>query len=221
MTYTFGRCSLRPLNDGIAIRPEQIALEETALRLYPKANTQAADDYIIKDLTTDSTVFTVTGKKYGSTPGREFRDSTGLPLFELRRAGLFRRRPWRVQLPGGNKQDLISLRVRGPSRTIILDIAQIQAAGVNGVQREDVERTVTLEVHQTTALYTFDALAGNQKVAEIRENTQLNKSVGHFMTGPYDHVPARRILDIELGRGLDMSIVSDMAIFHFVDAHGG
>lgn len=221
MASTSGRSSLCALTDRIAIRPEQIAREETSLRLYPTANTQSAHDYVIKDLATDSTVFTITGKKYGVSPGREFRDSTGLPLFELRRAGLFRRRPWTVRLPGGSEHDLISLRTRGPSRTVILEIAQHQTAGTSKAQSEGVGKTVALHVHRTTALYTFDVLAGDQKVATVRENTQLNKSVGHFPTGPYDHVPARRILDIELATGLDMSIVGNMAGYNFVDSQRG
>ncbi|KAJ6094992.1 hypothetical protein N7467_002505 [Penicillium canescens] len=203
---------LKPLSDSIAIRSDHIALGETALRLYPKADKKSPADYTIKNITTGSTVFSVTGKKYGSNPGREFRDSTGLPLFELRRAGFFIR-PWRVRLPGDNRIDLASIYMQGPSRRITLKLAQNQAAAADGVQRVDEEKTVTLKVFQTTALFTFDILAGDQKVAHIQENTEINGSAGHWISGPYHYVPPRRVLDIRLAEGLDASIAALIGVF--------
>lgn len=193
----------------ISIRPDLISSEETTLRLYPKANTRSATDYTIKDVATGSTKFTVTGKKYGSSSGREFRDSTGLPLFELHRVGLSRK-PWRVRLPGDKERDLISICMRGPSMKIKLDIAQNRAATTDSRDRkregEEME-TAKMEVRRTTALFTFDVLAGEQKVADIRENGEINHSIGHSISGPYDYAPPKRVLDINLAEGLDMSIV--------------
>ncbi|CAG8254116.1 unnamed protein product [Penicillium salamii] len=110
---------LVPLSHPVAIRSEHVALEETNLRLYPKANRTSAAEYTIKNLAIASTLFSVTGRKYGSNTGREFRDSTGLPLFELCRARL-PINPWKVRLPGDKSKDLASISMQGASRKIIL-----------------------------------------------------------------------------------------------------
>jgi hypothetical protein len=198
--------ALQPLSDPVAIRSELVASEETELRLYPRADRKSAAEYIIRNVFTGSTVASVTGKKYGSSPGREFRDSSGLPLFELRRAGFIR--PWKVRLPGDDSKDLASIYMQGPSKKITLNIAENQAPAINGAKGVDAEKKVTLKVFRKTSLYTFDVMAGDQKIAHIQENPELNRSVGHFMYGPYDYVPPRRILDIRLAEGLDASIVS-------------
>lgn len=199
--------ALQPLSDPVAIRPELVASEETELRLYPRANRKSAAEYTVKDALTGSTVVSVTGRKYGNSPGREFRDSSGLPLFDLRRAGFFIR-PWKIRLPGDDSKDLASIYMEGPSKKITLNIAENQAPAKDGTKGVDPEKKVTLKVFRKTALYTFDVLVGDQKVAHIQENPELNRSVGHFMSGPYDYVPPRRIMDIRLAGGLDASIVS-------------
>ncbi|CAG8176506.1 unnamed protein product [Penicillium salamii] len=199
--------ALQPLSDPVAIRSELVASEETELRLYPRANRKSASEYTIKNVFNGSTVLSVTGRKYGNSPGREFRDSSGLPLFELRRAG-FLIRPWKVRLPGDDSKNLASIYMEGPSKKITLNIAENQAPAIEGAKGVDVEKKVTLKVFRKTALYTFDVLVGDQKVAHIQENPELNRSVGHLMYSPYDYVPPRRILDIRLAEGLDASIVS-------------
>ena len=199
---------LQPLSDPVAIRSDLVTSEETDLRLYPKASNKSAAEYTIKNAFTGSTIFSVTGKKYGSSPGREFRDSSGLPLFDLRRAG-FLIRPWKVRLPGDDSKNLAAIYMKGPSKKIILDIEENQAITTSGTKRVDDEKKVTLKVFRKTALYTFDVLAGDKKVAHIQENPELNRSVGHWMSSPYDYVPPRRILDIRLAEGLDASIVSE------------
>lgn len=205
---------IRPLLNPIAIRPEHIAPEETALCLRPKADTRSATDYTIENAVTGSTVFSATGKKYGSSPGREFRDSTGLPLFELRRVGLSRR-PFRVRLPGDKEKDLVSLCMRGPSMKLKLDILQNRATATTASrgnrkgEDEEKEETVNIEVRRSTGLSTFDVLAGDHKVADIRESAEQNDTMGHLLIGPFYQPPPRRVLDIRVAEGLDMSIVSD------------
>lgn len=86
MSSSRGRGRDRPVEpplQPIAIRTENIAKETTRLYLRPQANPDSATDYTIKDDVTGKTVFTITGSRYGSDPGREFRDSSGLPLFHL------------------------------------------------------------------------------------------------------------------------------------------
>lgn len=75
--------------------------------------------------------------------------------------------------------------------------------------------TVKLEVRRTMALFTFAVLACNQKVADIRESVEENKSIGHWRQSPYDHVPPKRALEIRVAGGLDMSIVSDVCQLRF------
>ena len=194
---------LQALSDHVAIRSEHIASEETDLRLYPKANKKSAAEYTIQNLATGSTLFSVTGLKYGSNSGREFRDSTGLPLFELRRTGLLIR-PWKVRLPGDSSQDLASLYMQGPSRKITLKVTQNQASAASR------ETAVTFKVLRTSALFTFEVVVEGQVVAYVRENAEINDVVGEHVSGPYHNVSPRRVLDIRLTEGLDTSIVSEL-----------
>lgn len=100
--------------------------------------------------------------------------------------------------------------MRGPPMKIKFDIAQNCAATADSRDQkregEEIEM-VKVEVRRTTALFTFDVLAGEQKVADIRENGEINRSIGHSIFGPYDYAPPKRVLDIKLAEGLDMSIV--------------
>lgn len=73
----------------------------------PKYHPHSPEDYTITD-SRNATLFTVTGKKYGKRFGHEFRDASGLPLFELYRVVDFVR-PLRVRSPreDGKKDNLV------------------------------------------------------------------------------------------------------------------
>lgn len=97
-----------------------------------------------------------------------------------------------------------------------LDILQNRATATTASrgdrkgEDEGNEETVNIEVRRSTGLSTFDVLAGDHKVADIRESAEQNDTMGgHLLVGPFYHPPPRRVLDIRVAEGLDMSIVSD------------
>ena len=87
----------------IALRTEYITENKTTLLLKPQGTAESAAAYKIID-EDDIVLFTVTGWKfYSNRSCREFRDASGLPLFELHRNWLSLRNGfvWSVTLPGG------------------------------------------------------------------------------------------------------------------------
>ncbi|ODM18489.1 hypothetical protein SI65_06360 [Aspergillus cristatus] len=212
---------LRPLQPPVSIRPSYLPSQETTLYLLPKASPRCATDYTINNAINGKAVFTVTGKKYGSTPGREFRDESGLPIFKLTRGAVLSRWPWRITLPGDKEKDLGRVCVRNPSMRIKLHIVQNCVTG----DRKREDEMVRLEVRRTTTLYMFDVLVEDgdneekRKVADIRESVERYKTVGHW-PGGYDHVPPKRVLDMKVAEGLDLSIAALVAVF-ISDMHFG
>lgn len=91
---------------NIALRTEYITESKTTLLLKPQGTAESAAAYKIID-EDDIVLFTVTGWKfYSNRSCREFRDASGLPLFELHRNWLSLRNGyvWSVTLPGGSSQ---------------------------------------------------------------------------------------------------------------------
>jgi hypothetical protein len=79
------RKSVQKLHDPLGIRIEHIVDSETLFYLRPRYDKTSPDEYVLKEHFDDSTVFTVTGEKFGDTSAREFRDNSGLPMFECHR----------------------------------------------------------------------------------------------------------------------------------------
>lgn len=192
----------------IAIRPEHIAATETNLIIEPKCDDHSPEDYIIKD-SDGSTVFAVAGKKHGERSGREFRDGSGLPLFEMYRViGISR--PLRVRLPrsDGKKDNLVefSMSVHYGKFDMIVQNAAVETA------KHEHDKQTTVHVRQVSkeSIYVWEMLVGDVKVADIRESTEKNDSLGCApQTNTwYPKPPKRRVLDIKVAEGFDSSLVS-------------
>ncbi|CAG8876985.1 unnamed protein product [Penicillium nalgiovense] len=92
------RKTLRSPDRDIAFRNQYIARSKTTLVLRPFGSPHSAFAYKITE--EDGTPqFTVTGRKYTHRSCREFRDDSGLPLFELHRKWSWTI-SWSVSLPG-------------------------------------------------------------------------------------------------------------------------
>lgn len=99
------RSVLKPPERPLALRCEYITETKTNLIVRPQGDSESAVSYEITD--EDETVlFTVTGWKFSDRSCREFRDASGLPLFELHRdwlafaRGRSGRGVWAATLPG-------------------------------------------------------------------------------------------------------------------------
>ncbi|KAJ5518528.1 hypothetical protein N7453_000950 [Penicillium expansum] len=92
------RKTLRSPDRDIAFRNQYIARSKTTFVLRPFGSPHSAVAYKITE--EDGTPqFTVTGRKYTDRSCREFRDDSGLPLFELHRKWSWTN-SWSVSLPG-------------------------------------------------------------------------------------------------------------------------
>jgi hypothetical protein len=199
------RRSLQKPLHPIAIRPEQIASSEILLYVRPKCDGHSASEYIIRNDADGSTVFTVTGQTSGHCAGREFRDASGLPLFELHKVVSFKR-PWRVRLPGADKKDdLIEVSTKRSFGNYDLVLRNAAADESKG----ESDKMVKLGVHQTSAAFwpTFEVMAAGRKVVDVHESLKRNETIGTFDTDWPRQLPSRPVLDVRVSEGFDLSLV--------------
>lgn len=99
------RSVLKAPGRPLALRREYVTETKTTFIVRPQGNAASAESYVITD-DDDTVLFTVTGWKFSDRSCREFRDASGLPLFELHRSWLAFARTssgrgvWAVTLPG-------------------------------------------------------------------------------------------------------------------------
>lgn len=100
------RTVLKPPERPLALRREYVTETKTRLVVRPQGDSGSAVSYEISD-EDETLLFTVTGWKFSDRCCREFRDASGLPLFELHRNWLSFARSrsgrgvWAATLPGG------------------------------------------------------------------------------------------------------------------------
>lgn len=99
------RAVLKAPGRPLALRREYVTETKTTFIVRPQGNAASAESYVITD-DDDTVLFTVTGWKFSDRSCREFRDASGLPLFELHRSWFAFARTragrgaWAVTLPG-------------------------------------------------------------------------------------------------------------------------
>ncbi|KAB8212400.1 hypothetical protein BDV34DRAFT_183924 [Aspergillus parasiticus] len=117
-------------------------------------------------------------RKYTNRSCREFRDASGLPLFELHKK-ISLRDAWSVTLPGSDTADIATAALRlslGGVGFGNFDVSFVNGAAVD--VKSDEERRVTLEIERHgRGLETFDHVDGDQRVAEVRQSIQHNKKL--------------------------------------------
>ncbi|KAJ5115471.1 hypothetical protein NUU61_001230 [Penicillium alfredii] len=203
--------AVQKLDHPIGIRQEHIADSQTLLYLQPKYDQLSPNEYTLRRDWDNSTIFTVTGKKYGDTPVREFRNSSGLPLFEAHRVVPTWRRPWRVRLPGSEGTELVEIKTGWQSR---LHLTFRDAAATDS--KEESEKMVRVEIQQmvTFAWHEFTAWVEGKKVVDIRENMHLNKTIGTiYNTRSWaPTLPPRPVLDVLVAEGFDLSLAALIAV---------
>ncbi|KAJ5717353.1 hypothetical protein N7488_002999 [Penicillium malachiteum] len=194
----------------LGLRREQITEFERLLWIEPDYNKESPAEFTVKYDSDDSTLITVTGKKYGDRRVREFRDSSGLPLFETQRVRPAIRwmKPWRVHLPG-NDEDLADIKLKGKPCDFDINFRNVMA---NNAKKEE-DKLATVQVRRTSpALCTFAVYAEDRKVVDIRESVILNRTVS--ITGNMtriissSHQPTRAIMEVLVAEDFDLSLVS-------------
>ncbi|RJE26438.1 hypothetical protein PHISCL_01239 [Aspergillus sclerotialis] len=198
------RKTLRSADFPIAIRREYIASSKTTLILRPDGDVHSPKAYRITD---EDFIpqFTVTGQKFGDRSCREFRDASGLPLFELHRKFSLRN-AWVVTLPGSNSANIATAALRLPQGVHMLgnfSFSFENVAAADSKNEEDKFIAFQVERHGNI-LTTFDVVFADRKVVEIRE------SIPHNKTLPMSSSKSgyRPVLDITVTEGMDMALVS-------------
>lgn len=198
------RKTLRSPNRDIAFRNQYIARTKTTLVLRPSGSPQSAVAYKITE--EDGTPqFTITGRKYTDRSCREFRDSSGLPLFELHRKW-YRSNSWSVSLPGCDDATIATGSPRwtlGKTAFGDFNLSFDNAAAYDGKRQEEKELTLNIERHGN-ALALFDVVDGDRKVAEVKESITHNQKL-NLLGSRAGYRPA---LDVIVMPGVDISLVS-------------
>lgn len=201
------RLTLKGPERPIAVRKEHIPDSKTTLILRPQGDAHSAAAYKVTD-EDGLTHFTATGQKFGDRTCREFRDASGLPLFELHRRTSLRSH-WSVTLPGSNAANIATGSSLGMNmRAVCFTITFENVAAVDSKKKEDRMLTLQIEKHGNV-LVTFDVVDGNRKVSEIRESIPHNRKLALM---PESRERYRPVFDITVAPGVDMSLVSFMLL---------
>ncbi|KAJ5975801.1 hypothetical protein N7481_009508 [Penicillium waksmanii] len=203
------RKALRSPHRQIAFRNEYIATSQTRLVLKPQGDAQSAVSFKIVDDEDSSVKFTVSGRKYGDRSCREFRDSSGLPLFELHQKAVFTH-SWFITLPGS---DHASIAKAAPKWSFIhglddFSLSFENQAAVDGKAQEERRVKLNIERHGSI-LALYDVVDGDRKVAVVRESIEHNETLP-FMNSRWRRY--KPILEVTVTSGADTSMAAAIAV---------
>lgn len=194
----------------MGIRPDHITEFERLLWIEPKYAPYSTNEYCIRYDSDDSTLFTATGMKYGEKSTREFRDSSGLPMFECKKVwspGWRCRRPWRVRLPGSEVDSLVDIQFKGAMRK---NFQVIFRNAVAGDTKHEEDKMVHLAVNRVSPVYqVYEVRVAGVKVVDIRESMERNRSVPtRLYNSSGGMLPPRLVMEVLVAENFDLSLVS-------------
>lgn len=203
----------------VGLRPEHISEFDRLLYLRPRYDKEAVDEMAIKFDSNNKTVFTASGTHYNRKGVREFRDASGLPLFECEKMTIImlrRRGPWLVRLPGSKPGDETSnIATTHQPRASLL--RQFDLTFRNAVQdaNGDDGGMITLQVRQTHLdIGIWSVSVGDRVVVHIRESLERNAKnpwTGRLVGGSQRNT--RMVLDVMVAENFDLSLVSFRRIY--------
>ncbi|KAE8324352.1 tubby C-terminal-like domain-containing protein [Aspergillus sergii] len=199
------RKALKAPSRPLALLTNHITNTRKTLTLSPQGDAQSVSAYKITD-EDGTTLFTASGRKYTNRSCREFRDASGLPLFELHKK-ISLRNVWSVTLPGSDTADIATGAPRLGLGGVGFGNFNVSFVNVAAVDvKSDEERRVTLEIERHgRVLESFDVVDGDRRVAEVRESIQHNKKLALMSSSRRGYRPA---LDVTVMEGVDLSLVS-------------
>ena len=221
---------LKPPVRPVALRNEYLTDVKTKLVVWPRGDDYSATSFEIKD--EDGTpYFAASGRKFNGQGRscREFRDASGLPLFELHWKPSFRSY-WRVTLPGWNSNNnvnyctsrngggggdgFVAASGHCSSSSIAIGTKQRLIDEI-GIKFENVaaapsktphEKQLSLRVIRLgNALWTYDVVDGDRKIAQFVESIQHNNRLALRRSSRPGYRP---VLDVVVVPGVDLSLVS-------------
>lgn len=193
--------SVQKLHSPIGIRREHIADLDAFFYLCPRYDKTSRHEYELKEHFDNSTVFTVTGENFGDNAAREFRDQSGLPMFECYRTWKGRR----ICLPGNKKEELVESKTKWTGGWQII----FRNAAATDPTQESEKTVVDVNMGIKPGWHEFSATVNGQKVVDIRENLRMNKSISTLANSKtWLNKRPRPVLDILVAEGFDTSLVS-------------
>ncbi|KAE8352337.1 tubby C-terminal-like domain-containing protein [Aspergillus coremiiformis] len=202
---------LKPPERPIALRREYITEAKSLLTFRPQGDPKSAIGYSIQD--DDGIVlFTASGRKFNDRPCREFRDASGLPLFEIHRKSF--RNSWSVALPGSSRAKIATVSPRRSSGMSGWGNFYITFENAAAFELKDKdEKELTLEVQSRgNVLALYDIVDGDRKIAEVRESIQHNEKLALMKRFPSSKHGYRPVLDIIITAHVDQSLVAAVAV---------
>ncbi|GKZ42241.1 hypothetical protein AbraIFM66951_000949 [Aspergillus brasiliensis] len=224
------RKPLKSPSRPIALQQNYITNTKTTLVLIPPHSdaSRSATAYTVKDhQDVQNTLFTASGYNYNDGRCREFRDTSGLPLFELHRKILSLRSTWVITLPGngdttnrggsgsdsGSGSNVLatgSPRFAPAFGNFSLRLRNAAAVDGDGKGEEEEKKEVTLVVERHgRVLQSFDVIDGDRRVAEVRESVQHNDKLALRAGSRRGYRPA---MDIVVTSGVDVALIVAIAI---------
>ncbi|KAJ5653871.1 hypothetical protein N7490_000874 [Penicillium lividum] len=201
------RKPLKSPDRPVALRQDYITSSKTTLVLGPQGDAQSVAAYKVKDQD-GQTVFTASGWKYNNGSCREFRDATGLPLFELHRKVSIKSK-WYITLPGDDRG--VTLATGTPRFAPAFgnfNITLRNAAASDTKSVAEKELTLVIEQHGRV-LQSFDVIDGDRRVAEVCESVRHNDKLALTAGARRGYRPA---LDVVITPGVDMALIVVIAI---------
>ncbi|KAI9746359.1 MAG: hypothetical protein M1818_000071 [Claussenomyces sp. TS43310] len=132
-----------------------------------------------------STLLTIIGKCFSNSQRREFKDASGLPLFELCPRYFRSEDAWFGELPGGGGENLLSVALKGSMRRDKLEVTLTNAAAP-----EEAAEDGTLVVRgQDFSRIAAHVMVQENRVADIRRIINGRRQSGRASTrmgGPID-----------------------------------
>ncbi|GIJ84578.1 hypothetical protein Asppvi_003425 [Aspergillus pseudoviridinutans] len=208
------RKALRGPDRPIALRQEYVTDSKTTLVLSPQGDAQSVTAYKAKD-EDGRTIFTASGWKYNNGSCREFRDASGLPLFELHRK-ISLKSAWYITLPGGDRE--VTLATGAPRLAPAFGNFSISLQNRASETKSEADKELTLIVERHgRVLQSFDVIDGDRKVAEVCESIRHNDKLALKPSSRRGHRPA---LDVVISPGVDMSLVAVIAVIASDSVYG-
>lgn len=216
--------NVTPCPFPIALRPENVSEFERLLYLRPRYDEHALDEYTVNFDSDDKVLLTASGLRYDRKGVREFRDASGLPLFECEKiwTPAWRKRgPWLVRLPGNTSssskdegEEIASTSRSAVSIVNKFDITFRNAAAQDAKTEED--RMITLHVRRTNPNFcVWSVSLGDKVLVHIRDSHERNKhrpSTGRLTgshTGSMAYDMYKRLtVDVLVAENFDLSLVS-------------
>ncbi|CAI7677297.1 unnamed protein product [Penicillium pancosmium] len=198
------RLALKSPDREVALRNEHVVRAKTTLIIKPARDDSSEVGYRI--VHEDGTpAFTVTGRKFGDRSSREFRDTSGLPLFDIHRwSALSIPFRWYFTMPGSDRKSKIatvdtqtSLK-GGDLKFTFQNMAAIDS-------KMEGERDVTLMVRRHgEALRLFDIVDGDRRIGEVRESIHHNEKL--YLTKRSRRQGFRPALEVIIVPGVDATL---------------